>query len=79
MTTGADVQSVLLATVVVGIVGALLSRLGGSDPYREIGGGELALDVSDREAAPPLNSPAGQEELEQLKRALEGLRGRNEP
>jgi hypothetical protein len=77
MTSGGDLQPVLLVSVAVGVVGALLSRIGGSDPYGEIGGGELAMDVPDRVPAPRLDSEAGQEELRQLERALDDLRGRH--
>jgi hypothetical protein len=75
VTTGGDVQSVLLVTVAVGVLGAVLSRLGSSDPYKEIGGGELAMDVSDR-VPPPLESPEGRAEVQQLENAVEDLRGR---
>lgn len=79
MTGGGDLQSVLLVTVAVGVIGAVLSKIGDSDPYRQIGGGELAMDVPDRVPAPPLDSEAGQEELRQLEGALDGLRGTRAP
>ena len=63
-------------TVAAGVLGAVVSRLGGADPYGEIGGGELALDVSDHVPPPALDSPEGQAEVEQLENAIDDLRGR---
>jgi hypothetical protein len=75
-----SVQVVFLVGAALGIVGAFISYFGIRDPYREVGHGPLALDVSDSVAPPPLDSKRGQAEVRQLLEAIETVRAeRQEP
>jgi len=48
------------------------------DPYEQIGGGKMALDVPDNVPSPPLDSPAGRAELHQLQEAIAAVRAARE-
>jgi hypothetical protein len=78
--SGAELQVGVLLAVVIGVAGLLLTLGAGRDPYSEIGGGPLAMDVSDRVPVPPLDTPAGRVELEQLVAGINATRReRGEP
>jgi hypothetical protein len=74
MISGAELGLACFAAVALGIGGALWIVLGIRDPYESIGGGPWALDVSDRVPPPPLDSPAGRAEYEQLVAAVTAAR-----
>jgi hypothetical protein len=71
-------QMVCLVAAIVGIAGAIWINAALPDPYSEIGAGDLALDVSDNVPAPPLHSPAGQAELQQLREAIAAVQAARE-
>lgn len=65
---------VLLAAIGAYVVVGATVGFAVRDAYERIGAGKLALDVSDHVAPEPIESPAGQAEVQQLLDAIEAVR-----
>lgn len=66
----AEFETALFAAVVACLATGLVTSVAVRDAYEQLGHGELALDVPDRIEPPPLESPSGQAEVQQLLDAI---------